>query len=238
MLVSGIGITKSEIINQEINQVIEIKNIVKSYGELKVLKGIDLTIKEKEIVTIVGASGAGKSTLLHILGTLDTPDEGELLYDSVNIARLSSNKLSEFRNNNIGFVFQFHHLLPEFTALENVCIPAWIKGTGKKEAELRAMELLTLLGLADRVSHKPNQLSGGEQHRVSVARALVNHPRVVLADEPSGNLDTRTKNELHQLFFTLREELGQTFVIVTHDTELARMSDRQIKLYDGMLMNE
>ncbi|WP_337956814.1 ABC transporter ATP-binding protein [Butyricimonas sp. An62] len=217
---------------------IEIKNIVKSYGELKVLKGIDLTIKEKEIVTIVGASGAGKSTLLHILGTLDTPDEGELLYDSVNIARLSSNKLSEFRNNNIGFVFQFHHLLPEFTALEYVCIPAWIKGTGKKEAELRAMELLTLLGLADRVSHKPNQLSGGEQQRVSVARALVNHPRVVLADEPSGNLDTRTKNELHQLFFTLREELGQTFVIVTHDTELARMSDRQIKLNDGMLMNE
>ncbi len=217
---------------------IEIKNIVKSYGELKVLKGIDLTIKEKEIVTIVGASGAGKSTLLHILGTLDTPDEGELLYDSVNIARLSFNKLSEFRNNNIGFVFQFHHLLPEFTALENVCIPAWIKGTGKKEAELRAMELLTLLGLADRMSHKPNQLSGGEQQRISVARALVNHPRVVLADEPSGNLDTRTKNELHQLFFTLREELGQTFVIVTHDTELARMSDRQIKLNDGMLMNE
>ena len=238
MLVSGVEITKSEIINQEINQVIEIKNIVKSYGELKVLKGIDLTIKEKEIVTIVGASGAGKSTLLHILGTLDTPDEGELLYDSVNIARLSSNKLSEFRNNNIGFVFQFHHLLPEFTALENVCIPAWIKGTGKKEAELRAMELLTLLGLADRMSHKPNQLSGGEQQRISVARALVNHPRVVLADEPSGNLDTRTKNELHQLFFTLREELGQTFVIVTHDTELARMSDRQIKLNDGMLMNE
>ena len=217
---------------------IEIKNIVKSYGELKVLKGIDLTIKEKEIVTIVGASGAGKSTLLHILGTLDTPDEGELLYDSVNIARLSTNKLSEYRNTNIGFVFQFHHLLPEFTALENVCIPAWIKGTGKKEAELRAMELLTLLGLADRVSHKPNQLSGGEQQRVSVARALVKHPRVVLADEPSGNLDTRTKNELHQLFFTLREELGQTFVIVTHDTELARMSDRQIKLNDGMLMNE
>ena len=217
---------------------IEIKNIVKSYGKLKVLKGIDLTIKEKEIVTIVGASGAGKSTLLHILGTLDTPDEGELLYDSVNIARLSSNKLSEFRNNNIGFVFQFHHLLPEFTALENVCIPAWIKGTGKMEAEQRATELLTLLGLEERVNHKPNQLSGGEQQRVSVARALVNHPRVVLADEPSGNLDTRTKNELHQLFFTLREELGQTFVIVTHDTELARMSDRQIKLNDGMLMNE
>ena len=185
MLVSGIEITKSEIINQEINQVIEIKNIIKSYGELKVLKGIDLTIKEKEIVTIVGASGAGKSTLLHILGTLDTPDEGELLYDSVNIARLSSNKLSQ-----------------------------------------------------DKGYKMPHELSGGEQQRVSVARALVNHPRVVLADEPSGNLDTRTKNELHQLFFTLRKELGQTFVIVTHDTELARMSDRQIKLNDGMLMNE
>ena len=217
---------------------IEIKNIVKSYGDLKVLKGIDLTIAEKEIVTIVGASGAGKSTLLHILGTLDSPDEGEIYYDSINVAQLNPNKLSVFRNSNIGFVFQFHHLLPEFSALENVCIPAWIKGTGKKEAEKRALELLTMLGLKDRITHKPNQLSGGEQQRVSVARALVNHPRVVLADEPSGNLDTRTKNELHQLFFTLREELGQTFVIVTHDTELARMSDRQIKLNDGMLMNE
>jgi len=214
---------------------IEVKNIVKSYGNVKVLKGINLSITEKEIVTIVGASGAGKSTLLHILGTLDRPDEGEVLYDSVNVANLPPNKLSAFRNNNIGFVFQFHHLLPEFTALENVCIPAWIKGTGKKEAEKRALELLTLLGLKDRIAHKPNQLSGGEQQRVSVARALVNHPRVILADEPSGNLDTRTKNELHQLFFTLREELGQTFVIVTHDNELARMSDRQIKLNDGMI---
>ena len=217
---------------------IEIKNIIKSYGNLKVLKGINLSIQEKEIVTIVGASGAGKSTLLHILGTLDTPDAGDLLYDNVNIARLSSDKLSEFRNNNIGFVFQFHHLLPEFSAIENVCIPAWIKGVGKKEAEQRALELLTLLGLKKRISHKPNQLSGGEQQRVSVARALINHPRVILADEPSGNLDTHTKNELHQLFFTLREELGQTFVIVTHDIELAGMSDRQIKLNDGMLMNE
>ena len=217
---------------------IEIKNIIKSYGNLKVLKGINLSIQEKEIVTIVGASGAGKSTLLHILGTLDTPDAGELLYDNVNIARLSSDKLSEFRNNNIGFVFQFHHLLPEFSAIENVCIPAWIKGVGKKEAEQRALELLTLLGLKNRISHKPNQLSGGEQQRVSVARALINHPQVILADEPSGNLDTHTKNELHQLFFTLREELGQTFVIVTHDIELAGMSDRQIKLNDGMLMNE
>ncbi len=214
---------------------IEIKNIVKSYGDLKVLKGIDLTIAEKEIVTIVGASGAGKSTLLHILGTLDSPDEGEIYYDSINVAQLNPNKLSVFRNSNIGFVFQFHHLLPEFSALENVCIPAWIKGTGKKEAEKRALELLTMLGLKDRITHKPNQLSGGEQQRVSVARALVNHPRVVLADESSGNLDTRTKNELHQLFFTLREELGQTFVIVTHDNELARMSDRQIKLNDGMI---
>ena len=214
---------------------IEIKNIVKSYGDLKVLKGIDLSIKEKEIVTIVGASGAGKSTLLHILGTLDSPDEGEIFYDSVNVAKLSPNKLSAFRNSNIGFVFQFHHLLPEFTALENVCIPAWIKGTGKREAEKRALELLKMLGLGDRTTHKPNELSGGEQQRVSVARALVNHPRVILADEPSGNLDTRTKNELHQLFFTLREELGQTFVIVTHDTELATMSDRQIKLNDGMI---
>lgn len=222
-------------LKSKIRKVIEIKNIVKSYGELKVLKGIDLTIAEKEIVTIVGASGAGKSTLLHILGTLDAPDEGEIYYDSINVAQLTPNKLSVFRNSNIGFVFQFHHLLPEFSALENVCIPAWIKGTGKKEAEKRALELLTMLGLKDRITHKPNQLSGGEQQRVSVARALVNHPRVVLADEPSGNLDTRTKNELHQLFFTLREELGQTFVIVTHDNELARMSDRQIKLNDGMI---
>ena len=216
---------------------IEIKNIVKSYGELKVLKGIDLTIKEKEIVTIVGASGAGKSTLLHILGTLDTPDEGELLYDSVNIARLSSNKLSEFRNNNIGFVFQFHHLLPDSQRWK-----MFVSRHGSRERKKRSRA--TGYGTTDSSwsgrpdEHKPNQLSGGEQQRISVARALVNHPRVVLADEPSGNLDTRTKNELHQLFFTLREELGQTFVIVTHDTELARMSDRQIKLNDGMLMNE
>ena len=214
---------------------IEIKNITKSYGELKVLKGIDLKIKEKEIVTIIGASGAGKSTLLHILGTLDTPDQGELYYDGINVAKLSPNKLSIFRNQNIGFVFQFHHLLPEFTALENVCIPAWIKGDGKKETEKQALELLTLLGLSDRIHHKPNQLSGGEQQRVSVARALINRPKVVLADEPSGNLDTQTKNELHQLFFSLREKLGQTFVIVTHDSELAAMSDRQIKLRDGMI---
>ena len=214
---------------------LKIKNLHAVVDGKEILKGINLEVKAGEVHAIMGPNGAGKSTLLHILGTLDSPDEGEIYYDSINVAQLNPNKLSVFRNSNIGFVFQFHHLLPEFSALENVCIPAWIKGTGKKEAEKRALELLTMLGLKDRITHKPNQLSGGEQQRVSVARALVNHPRVVLADEPSGNLDTRTKNELHQLFFTLREELGQTFVIVTHDNELARMSDRQIKLNDGMI---
>lgn len=215
---------------------IEIKDIKKSYGELQVLKGIDLLIPEKKIVTIVGASGAGKSTLLHILGTLDTPDSGEIWYDGENIAQYSPGKLAAFRNKNIGFVFQFHHLLPEFTALENVCMPAWIKGDSKKEAEKKALELLERLGLQDRVAHKPAELSGGEQQRVSVARALINSPKVILADEPSGNLDTHTKNELHQLFFTLRDELNQTFVIVTHDTELAAMSDQKISLCDGKII--
>lgn len=215
---------------------IEIRNIKKSYGELQVLKGIDLIFPEKKIITIVGASGAGKSTLLHILGTLDSPDSGEIWYDQENIATYTPNKLSTFRNNNIGFVFQFHHLLPEFTALENVCMPAWIKGIGKKAAEQKAMELLERLGLEDRMSHKPAELSGGEQQRVSVARALINSPKVVLADEPSGNLDTHTKNELHKLFFSLRDELNQTFVIVTHDTELAAMSDWKISLQDGKIV--
>lgn len=215
---------------------IEIKNIKKSYGNLEVLKGINLTIPENKIISIVGASGAGKSTLLHILGTLDTPDCGEIWYDQENIATYSSNKLATFRNNNIGFVFQFHHLLPEFTALENVCIPAWIKGTSKKEAEKKALDLLQRLGLQERISHKPSELSGGEQQRVSVARALINNPKVVLADEPSGNLDAHTKNELHRLFFTLRDEMRQTFVIVTHDTELAEMSDLKISLQDGKLL--
>ena len=215
---------------------IEIKNIKKSYGNLEVLKGINLTIPENKIITIVGASGAGKSTLLHILGTLDTPDCGEIWYDRENIATYSSNKLATFRNNNIGFVFQFHHLLPEFTALENVCMPAWIKGIGKKEAEKKALDLLQRLGLQERISHKPSELSGGEQQRVSVARALINNPKVVLADEPSGNLDAHTKNELHRLFFTLRDEMRQTFVIVTHDTELAEMSDLKISLQDGKLL--
>lgn len=215
---------------------IEVKDIHKSYGKLNVLKGITLKIPEKKVISIIGASGTGKSTLLHILGTLDYPDTGEVLYDNVNVASFSSDKLAAFRNHNIGFVFQFHHLLPEFTALENVCIPAWIKGTGKKEAEKRALDLLSLMGLKDRISHKPNELSGGEQQRVSVARALVNNPQIVLADEPSGNLDTHTKNELHQLFFSLRDELGQTFVIVTHDNSLAELSDQKILLQDGRIL--
>jgi lipoprotein-releasing system ATP-binding protein len=214
---------------------IKIENIKKSYGNLQVLKGIDLFIREKEVVTIVGPSGAGKSTLLHILGTLDTPDEGEVRYGTVEVSRLSSDKLSAFRNENIGLVFQHHRLLPEFTALENTCIPAWIKGKSRREAERKARELLSLLGLSARLDHKPGQLSGGEQQRVAVARALVNDPRVVLADEPSGNLDSRNKSELHDLFFTLRERLGQTFVIVTHDPALARMSDRQVHLRDGLI---
>ena len=202
---------------------IEIKNIKKSYGSLEVLKGIDLVIPEEKIVTIVGASGAGKSTLLHILGTLDSPDSGEIRYDGKDIAAYPQSKLAEFRNHNIGFVFQFHHLLPEFTALENVCMPAWIKGIGKKNAEQKALELL--------------ELSGGEQQRVSVARALINSPKVILADEPSGNLDLHHKNELHQLFFSLRDELRQTFIIVTHDAELAEMSDLKILLRDGKIVS-
>ncbi len=214
---------------------IEIKNIIKSYGTLRVLRGIDLIIPDREVVAVTGASGAGKSTLLHILGTLDTPDSGEILYDGENIARYPAGKLSAFRNRNIGFVFQFHHLLPEFTALENICIPAWIKGDSRREATRKATALLELLGLEERASHKPSELSGGEQQRVSVARALINSPRAVLADEPSGNLDSQTRNELHRLFFRLRDELHQTFVIVTHDAELAAMSDRKITLSDGRI---
>ena len=214
---------------------IEIKNIIKSYGTLRVLRGIDLVIPDREVVAVTGASGAGKSTLLHILGTLDTPDSGEILYDGENIARYPAGKLSAFRNRNIGFVFQFHHLLPEFTALENICIPAWIKGDSRREATRKATALLELLGLEERASHKPSELSGGEQQRVSVARALINSPRAVLADEPSGNLDSQTRNALHRLFFRLRDELHQTFVIVTHDAELAAMSDRKITLSDGRI---
>lgn len=216
---------------------IEIKGVTKSYGELQVLKGIDLEIPDNKVVTIVGASGAGKSTLLHILGTLDSPDTGTVAYDGVDITSLKGDKLSRFRNKNVGFVFQFHHLLPEFSAWENVAIPAWIAGRGRKEGELAARELLKRMGLENRAEHRPSELSGGEQQRVAVARALVNNPKVVLADEPSGNLDSDTKRELHELFFRLRDELGQTFVIVTHDNELAQSADICLKMRDGIIEN-
>jgi len=211
------------------------EGIHKSFGDLKVLKGIDLSVKEKEIVSIVGSSGAGKSTLLHILGTLDKPDAGSIFYDQKPVTDLNEEGLASFRNKTIGFVFQFHHLLPEFTALENVCIPAFIGRVPRKEAEKNAKDLLNLLNLSDRLTHKPSALSGGEQQRVAVARALINHPRIVLADEPSGNLDSAAAKELHQLFFKLREQIGQTFIIVTHNQELAKMADRTISMKDGRI---
>ncbi|MES2286326.1 MAG: ABC transporter ATP-binding protein [Bacteroidota bacterium] len=211
-------------------------NIHKSYETLNVLKGVTITIDEGEIISIVGASGAGKTTLLHILGTLDRANSGALEINNINISTLSDKKLAEFRNKNIGFVFQFHHLLPEFTALENVCIPAYIAGTSESVAEAKAKELLTFLGLAERMDHKPNELSGGEQQRVAVARALINNPAVVLADEPSGNLDSATAKELHELFFTLRKKFNQTFVIVTHNEELANMADRKLVMRDGNIV--
>jgi lipoprotein-releasing system ATP-binding protein len=211
------------------------EGIQKSFGNLKVLKGIDLTVKEKEIVSIVGSSGAGKSTLLHILGTLDKPDAGQVFYHGKAVSGLGDDELAVFRNKSIGFVFQFHHLLPEFTALENVCIPAYIGGSGRKEAENRAKELLDLMNLSDRLSHKPSALSGGEQQRVAVARSLVNSPGIVFADEPSGNLDSTSAKELHHLFFRLREQIGQTFIIVTHNQELAKMADRTISMKDGRI---
>lgn len=212
--------------------------ITKAYGDLRVLKGIDIEIKDREVVSVVGASGAGKTTLLQIIGTLDKPDEGKIFYDNTDVSSLKGRSLASFRNTNIGFVFQFHQLLPEFTALENVCIPAFIAGKGKAEAEDRAKELLGFLNLTERMDHKPSELSGGEQQRVAVARALVNNPSVILADEPSGNLDTENKNELHKLFFRLRDTFGQTIIIVTHDRQLAEMSDRILKIKDGLIVNE
>jgi lipoprotein-releasing system ATP-binding protein len=215
--------------------IIEAKNITKSYGELAVLKGINLSIAEHEIVSIVGASGAGKTTLLQILGTLDRADGGSLHIANTDVLSLNDKALSKFRNTSIGFIFQFHQLLPEFNAIENVCLPALIKGIGKKEAETQALELMKFLGVAERATHKPNQLSGGEQQRVAVARSLINRPSVIFADEPSGNLDSKNAEQLHQLFFDLRKEFDQTFVIVTHNKELAEMADRKLTIVDGMV---
>jgi len=216
---------------------IEASNIHKYYDTLHVLKGVDLSIQKGEIVSIVGASGAGKTTLLQILGTLDTPNEGRLLIDGTDVRALGSKALARFRNNNLGFIFQFHQLLPEFTALENVCIPAFIKRTSRKEAETKARELLDFLGLSERVDHKPGQLSGGEQQRVAVARSLINSPSVILADEPSGNLDSESAENLHDLFFKLRDEFGHTFVIVTHNRDLAGMADRKLHMQDGIIVD-
>lgn len=215
---------------------IRIENIDKSFGNLQVLKGVSATIESAKVVSIVGASGAGKSTLLQIIGTLLKPDSGKVYLDNVDITSLTEKQYSQLRNQKIGFVFQFHHLLPEFNALENICIPAFIQGMSKSKAEKKAMDLLNYLGLQNRMDHKPSELSGGEQQRVAVARALINDPSVILADEPSGNLDSENKKELHQLFFNLRDKFKQTFVIVTHDKELARQSDFTLELKDGIMV--
>ena len=215
---------------------IHLEGITKSFGSLQVLKGIDLEITQGEVVSIVGPSGAGKTTLLQIMGTLDSPDAGMINIDGTNVSRMKEKELSAFRNKHFGFVFQFHQLLPEFTALENVMIPAFIAGVPTKEASMRAMEILDFMGLKERASHKPNELSGGEKQRVAVARALINQPAVILADEPSGSLDSHNKEELHQLFFDLRNRFGQTFVIVTHDEALAKITDRTIHMVDGNII--
>lgn len=216
---------------------IQAREIVKSYGSLQVLKGVSVEINKGEIVSVTGASGAGKSTLLHILSTIDRADSGHVVVDGIETGKLNDRKLAGFRNRKVGFVFQFHHLLPEFTALENVCIPAFIAGTGRREAELRAMELLEFLNLKDRSSHKPSELSGGEQQRIAVARALINSPSVIMADEPSGNLDSTNARQLHQLFFELREKFSQTILIVTHNEELAEMADRRLFMRDGLIFD-
>ena len=217
---------------------IKLEGITKNFGSLQVLKGIDLEINKSEVVSIVGPSGAGKTTLLQIMGTLDEPDTGLVQIDGTVVSRMKEKELSAFRNKNIGFVFQFHQLLPEFTALENVMIPAFIAGVSSKEANDRAMKILDFMGLADRAYHKPNELSGGEKQRVAVARALINDPAVILADEPSGSLDTQNKEDLHRLFFDLRDRLGQTFVIVTHDEGLAKITDRTVHMVDGMIKKD
>lgn len=214
------------------------RNLTKNYSNLHVLKGVSVTVSKGEIVTIVGSSGAGKSTLLHILGTLDTPSSGEVMLKGVNLGLLKGNALADFRNKHIGFIFQFHHLLPEFSAIENVCIPGYIAGTRKSEVKERAAFLLGTLGLANRMEHKPNQLSGGEQQRVAVARALINQPDIIMADEPTGNLDSKNARELHQLFIELRDKFQQTFIIVTHNEELATLSDRQLVMKDGGIVGE
>ncbi len=216
---------------------IQAREIVKSYGSLQVLKGVSVEINKGEIVSVTGASGAGKSTLLHILSTIDRADSGHVVVDGIETGKLNDRKLAGFRNRKVGFVFQFHHLLPEFTALENVCIPAFIAGTGRRDAELRAMELLEFLNLKDRSSHKPSELSGGEQQRIAVARALINSPSVIMADEPSGNLDSTNARQLHQLFFELREKFSQTILIVTHNEELAEMADRRLFMRDGLIFD-
>lgn len=215
-----------------------VSNIHKKYGSLEVLKGIDLTIQAGEIVSIVGASGAGKSTLLHILGTLDTADSGDVLFDGKNIAKMNAADMARFRNRHIGFIFQFHNLLPEFSALENACLPGFLAGRPEKEVRQQAEELLKMLNLSHRLHHKPSELSGGEQQRTAVARALINSPRIIFADEPSGNLDSQNAQELHDIFFRLRQEFNQTFVIVTHNEQLASMADRTLVMKDGMIVQE